>query len=104
MRYSMAKAILTLDEINLLRHSEEPKNIKLYGNLYETLNNLRNTKAVTLGMIPDLDEAGVAALTYNKKSLIETVIKEWYAERVIEEDPGNSYVRRDKSSSTQRGT
>ena len=87
MRYSMAKAILTLDEINLLRHSEEPKNIKLYGNLYETLNNLRNTKAVTLGMIPDLDEAGVAALTYNKKSLIETVIKEWYAERVIEEDP-----------------
>lgn len=87
MRYSMAKAILTLDEINLLRHSEEPKNIKLYGNLYETLNNLGNTKAVTLGMIPDLDEAGVAALTYNKKSLIETVIKEWYAERVIEEDP-----------------
>lgn len=61
----MAKAILTLDEINLLRYSEEPKNIKLYGNLYETLNNLRNTKAATLGMIPDLDEAGVAALTYN---------------------------------------
>ena len=83
----MAKAILTLDEINLLRHSEEPKNTKLYGNLYETLNNLKNTKAVTLGMIPELDEAGVAALTYNKKSLIDTVIKEWYAERVSEEDP-----------------
>ena len=73
----MAKAILTLDEINLLRHSEEPKNTHLYGNLYEILEKLENSKAVTMGMMPDLNEAGVAALTYNKKSLIETVIKEW---------------------------
>lgn len=33
----MAKAALTLDEINLLKNSEEPKDIKLYGNLYEIL-------------------------------------------------------------------
>ena len=45
----MAKAILTLDEINLLRHSEEPKNTHLYGNLYEILEKLENSKAVTMG-------------------------------------------------------
>ena len=29
----MSKTILTLDEINLLKHSEEPKKEDLYGNL-----------------------------------------------------------------------
>lgn len=61
----MVKVIFTLEEINLLWH-----------------NNPENTKAVTRGLIPELDEVGVATLTYNKKPLIDTVIKEWYAECV----------------------
>ena len=35
----MRKTVLTLDEINLLKNSEEPKNTQLYGNLYENIVN-----------------------------------------------------------------
>ena len=61
----MVKVIFTLEEINPLWH-----------------NNLENAKAATRGLVPVLDEVGVATLMYNKKSLIDTVIKEWYAEYV----------------------
>lgn len=83
----VAKAALTLDEINLLKNSEEPKDIKLYGNLYEILCQLENPKAIALNELTTLDDMGKAALTYNKKTLFDTVIKEWYAESVSEEDP-----------------
>lgn len=83
----MGRSVLSLDDINLLKNSEEPKNAELYGNLYKILCNLDKPKAVTLEQLPDLDDLAKAALTYNKKTLIDTVIKEWYAERVSEEDP-----------------
>lgn len=83
----MPKSVLTLDDINLLLYSEEPKNTKLYGNLYEILCNLHSSKAVSLEQIPNIDKLAIAAITYNKKTLINTVIKEWFAERVSEEDP-----------------
>ena len=83
----MSKTVLTLDEINLLKNSEEIKNIKLYGNLFSVLKNLHNPKALSLEQLPNLDDKARAALTYNKKTMIDTVIKEWYAERVSEEDP-----------------
>ena len=79
----MSKTILTLDEINLLKHSEEPKKEDLYGNLYKILYELKNPKAITLENL-HLNSKGEAALTYNKKTLIDTVIKEWYAENVSE--------------------
>lgn len=82
----MSKTILTLDEINLLKHSEEPKKEDLYGNLYKILYELKNPKAITLENL-HLNSKGEAALTYNKKTLIDTVIKEWYAENVSESDP-----------------
>lgn len=81
------KSILSRDEISLLLNSEEPKNIKLYGNLYSVLCDLQNLKAVTLEQLSEIDNRAKAALTYNKKTLIDTIIKEWYAERVSEEDP-----------------
>lgn len=83
----MSKTVLTLDEINLLKHSEEPKNIELYGNLYNVINNLKNPKAISLENLPDLNDLGKSAITINKKTLMNNVIKEWYAERVSEEDP-----------------
>lgn len=83
----MSKTVLALDDINLLKNSEEPKNIDLYGNLYQILCNLQNPKAVSLEQLSELDSKGIAALTYNKQTLIDTVIKEWYAEHVSEEDP-----------------
>lgn len=82
----LSKSVLTLDDINLLKNSEEPKNTELYGNLYQVLCSLTNSKAVTIEQLSLLDDKGKAALTYNKKNLIDAVIKEWYAERVSEED------------------
>lgn len=83
----MAKTVLTLDEINLLKNSEEPKDENLYGNLYTVICNLKNPKAISLECMPSLNNIGRVALTRNKKTLMENVIKEWYAERVSEEDP-----------------
>lgn len=83
----MPKAILTLDEINLLRHSEEPKNQDLYGNLYDVLCNIKTPKAFSLNQLDKLDDKAISALTINKKNLIETITQEWFAERVSEEDP-----------------
>ena len=83
----MAKSVLNLDEINLLKHSEEPKNQNLYGNLYNVLNQINPKKAVSLDQLYGLDRLGIAAITHNKKTLFDTVIKEWYTESVSEEDP-----------------
>lgn len=83
----MAKTVLSLDDINLLKNSEEIKNKELYGNLYEVLCNIEKPKAVTLEQLQGIDNLSKAALTYNKKTLIDIVIKEWYAEKVSEEDP-----------------
>lgn len=82
----MSKTILTLDEVNLLLNSEEPKNKELYGNLYDILSQLNPRKALSEEYFKLLDSDAVSALTYNKQSLIDTVIQEWYAEHIIEED------------------
>ena len=87
MSRKLSKSILSRDEISLLRNSEEPRNSELYGNLFAILNDLSNIKAITMDDLVMLDEKGKAALTHNKKTLLDTVIKEWYAERVSEEDP-----------------
>lgn len=85
----MSKAILVLDEINLLLNSEEPKNTKLYGNLFEVLSNITETKAISMEEIINvyhLNKIGQAALTYNKKSLLDNVKGEWYVESDSSED------------------
>lgn len=83
----MPKAILTLDEINLLLKSEEAKNINLYGNLYSVLSQLKPSKAVSIDNLIELDDKGKNALTYNKNNLFDTIIKEWYTVNKSEEDP-----------------
>lgn len=88
----MKNTTLTLDEINLLLYSEEPKNTELYGNLYDVLSDLHPTKAICVEQNKSFDPKSLSALTYNKKLLIDTVIHEWYAERVTEEDP-NKKIR-----------
>ena len=84
------KAILSRDEISLLLHSEEAKNNELYGNLFSVLTKLDVLKAVRLEQLFELDEKAKAALTYNKKSLIDNVKQEWYTESVSAEDPNKS--------------
>lgn len=81
-------SILILDEINLLLNSEEPKNTEIYGNLYEVLLKIKNLKAISLNELKSyqLDEVGQAALTYNKKSLMDSVKGEWYVETDNSED------------------
>lgn len=92
----MAKAVLTLIEINLLLNSEEPKNIELYGNLFFNLTNLetdtKKIKAVSLDQLPLLDNKAIAALTYNKHNLISLTTKEWIAENIYNERPKRDMV------------
>lgn len=73
----------------MLINSEEVKNTKLYGNLYDILNQIKKIQATTLDQLINdgLDDNGVAALTYNKKSLIDNVKREWYVESKSAEDP-----------------
>lgn len=92
----MAKAVLTLIEINLLLNSEEPQNIELYGNLFFNLTNLetdtKKLKAVSLDQLPLLDNKAIAALTYNKRNLISLTTKEWIAENTYNERPKRDMV------------
>ncbi len=83
----MSKSVLTLDEINLLKYSEEPKNQQIYGNLYKVLTEADLHKAVSLEQLPFLNELGMASITYNKSNLIDTVKQEWYVKSVTQEDP-----------------
>ena len=92
MSRKITKSILSIDEVNLLLNSEEPKNTGLYGNLYEVLNKIDNRKAITIEELSELDQTAKGALSYNKKNLMDTVVKEWYAERSSAEDP-NKKVR-----------
>lgn len=92
----MAKAVLTLIEINLLLNSEEPQNTKLYGNLFFCLTNLetetKKLKAVSLDQLPLVDNKAIAALTYNKRNLISLTTKEWIAENTYNERPKRDMV------------
>lgn len=83
----MSGTVLTLDEINLLINSEEPKNENIYGNLYEELKNLQYSRAISIEQLPNLNKLGAGALTYNKESLLDAVKREWYTESVSETDP-----------------
>ena len=82
MSRNLTKSILSRDEISLLLNSEETKNKSLYGNLFDVLNAIKNMKAVTISDLQnlDIDKTAIAALTYNKKSLLENVKNEWYVE------------------------
>ena len=92
MSRKITKSILSIDEVNLLLNSDEPKNTELYGNLYEVLSKIDNRKAITIEELSELDQTAKGALSYNKKNLMDTVVKEWYAERSSAEDP-NKKVR-----------
>ena len=76
------KSILSRDEMSLLLNSEEPKNIKLYGNLYSIICDLPKLKAVTLEQLPDIDNKAKAALTYNKKTFFDKIGRASCRERV----------------------
>lgn len=80
------KPTLTLADFKLLRDSEEPKNQTLYGNLYEILLSLDLKSAATEKDLQNLDELGKAALTYNKKLLLENAKKEWKVMKITDED------------------
>lgn len=70
MSRKITKSILSIDEVNLLLNSEEPKNTGLYGNLYEVLSKIDNRKAITIEELSELDQTAKGALSYNKKNLM----------------------------------
>lgn len=89
MSRKITKSNLSRDEISLLINSEEAKNKKLYGNLYEVLLLTKELKAVTLEELEDrnLDYYGISALSYNKQTLIDNATKEWRATTDIIDNP-----------------
>lgn len=89
MSRKTTKSILSRDEISLLLNSEEPKNQQIYGNLHDILLQIKDLKAITMQQLINLklNDIGVAALTYNKQSLIDNVKNEWYVENHSAEDP-----------------
>lgn len=78
---------ITADEISLFKHSEELKNTELYGNLYEVLSKIEKPKTMAINKLPNLSKLAIAALTYNKQTVKDTIVKEWYAESKTDEDP-----------------
>lgn len=82
------KSILSRDEISLLLYSEETKNTKIYGNLYEVLVQIKDLKAISLDELNkyNLNDVGRAALSYNKNTLMDNVKGEWYVEADSAED------------------
>ena len=89
MSRKMTKSDLSRDEISLLLNSEEPKNTKLYGNLYDILLQVKELKAITLEELENqnLNYSGVSALAYNKFILIDNATKEWQATTNIIDNP-----------------
>lgn len=89
MSRKITKSDLSRDEISLLVNSEEAKNTKLYGNLYEILLQLRELKAITLEELENhnLNYYGISALSYNKHTLIDNATKEWRATTDIIDNP-----------------
>lgn len=94
MSRKTTKSILSRDEISLFRNSEELKNTKLYGNLYDTLCALDDLKAVTLDNLiaHGLNEQGTIILTHKRASLFDNINREWYVESKSAEDP-NKKIR-----------
>lgn len=92
MSRKMTKSDLSRDEISLLINSEEAKDTKLYGNLYEILLKLRELKAITLEELEanNLNYYGISALSYNKHTLIDNATKEWKATTDIIDNPKRS--------------
>lgn len=85
-------SILTLDEINLLLHSEEAKHTDLYGNLFEVLLKLKPKKAISLDELYMLDTKGRYALQQNKSNLMNAINNEWYVISVNDFD-SNKKIR-----------
>lgn len=77
---------ITLDEINLLKNSEEIKDINLYGNLYEIISTNDFNKGLQISSIKGLNDKAKNALYYNKALMMKNAVSEWYAEKVIETD------------------
>ena len=77
---------ITLDEINLIKYSEEAKDTSLYGNLFDIINSQSFHKGIPITSIKGLDEKARDTLFYNKKILKQNISSEWCAERVIERD------------------
>ena len=65
---------ITLDEINLLKNSEEIKDINLYGNLYNIISTNNFNKGLQISSIKGLNDKAKNALYYNKELMMKNAI------------------------------
>ncbi len=80
------KQILAMQELVLLKNSEEPKK-EIYGNLYDCLNYYNKLMESDLDDKSKFDKkAKVVLLSHeNKKELINETTKEWFSTKYVEE-------------------
>ena len=90
----MTKSVLSRADISMLINSEEAKKNDLYGNLYYVLLQIKDLKAITIEELKDyeLNRKGMAALTYNKHTLINNATKEWRATTDIIDNPNRTAI------------
>lgn len=89
MSRKLSKSDLSRADISLLINSEEAKNNHLYGNLYDILLQIKDLRAISLDELKcyNLNHGGIAALTYNRHTLIDNATREWRAATNIIDNP-----------------
>lgn len=94
MSRKMTKSVLSRADISMLINSEEAKKNDLYGNLYYVLLQIKDLKAITIEELKDyeLNRKGMAALTYNKHTLINNATKEWRATTDFIDNPNRTAI------------
>lgn len=89
----MAKDIslaISRDELVLLQHSEEGKDVKTYGNLYTAIKKYKRLSKYDVEF-GEFDDIAKLALTKNKESLMRNISSEWSALK-IEETAGSGRI------------
>lgn len=76
--------LLKKQDIILIKKSEEVKNVKIYGNLYECLEPYTVLSPKDLRKDIVFDDKARLALTHNIKQMMSHVKKEWYAKTSFE--------------------
>jgi len=73
------KKIITLDELNLFRCSEELKNTKIYSNLYDILCRIEAKRVIPVEEIYGLSDTALSILISKKREIKERIVNEWEA-------------------------
>ena len=79
--------VLTVEEMIMLKNSEEAKNKETYGNLFNAVKNFEKLTAYDIKDDPAFDELAKMALKLSKRVLMENIASEWHAQQLEDFKP-----------------